>query len=594
MQRRQVMKTRIIGSMVVLLILSAAVSIAQNAAPLSALARMPVKEVTIFKDGHVFLLHEGAVPTDQSGNVLMDYLPAPVLGTFWPYSADANVKLHSVTASQRRVLVEQTALSLAELLEANAGADVVITEKLVYGDKEPIRHIGTIIGIPVRSSAELSATSLPNSSEKLPEKGNVILLKTNDGTRAITIENIRDVTFTGSHKTRIADEEFRNLLTLKLDWGSRRSERSANVGLVYLQKGIRWIPNYRITLDGNGNATVKLQATLINELIDLENTTANLVIGVPTFAFKDTLDPMALQQESNRLSQYFQQGDARAQLSNAIAIQTARMGEQRPQTRDTAPVNLGPDLPESGKSEDLFIFTLRNLNLKKGERMVIPVAEFTVPYQDVYLLDLPFAPPPEVRSNLDSARQMELARLLGAPKVSHKVRLTNKSSYPLTTAPALIVRGERVLAQGMMTYNAVGANTDLEITQAVDVQVSKSETEVRRTPNAVRWQGDDYARIDLSGMISLTNFRNQPIALEVTRHALGNIDTADNDGTISRVNILEDGGYIPADGYPFWWNSYNWPSWWHHFNGIGRINWKFNLEPGKKIELKYTWHYFWR
>jgi len=580
--------------MVVLLIISAAVSIAQTAAPLSVLARMPVKEVTIFKDGHVFLLHEGSVPTDQSGNVLMDYLPAPVLGTFWPYSADANVKLHSVTASQRRVLVEQTALSLAELLEANAGADVVITEKLVYGDKEPIKHIGTIIGIPVRSSAELRATSLPNSSDKLPEKGNVILLKTNDGTRAITIENIRDVTFTGSHKTRIADEEFRNLLTLKLDWGSRRPERSANVGLVYLQKGIRWIPNYRITLDGNGNATVKLQATLINELIDLENSTANLVIGVPTFAFKDTLDPMALQQEANRLSQYFERDDARSRLSNAIAIQTARMGEQRSQAADTAPVNLGPDLPESGKSEDLFIFTLRNLNLKKGERMVIPVAEFTIPYQDVYTLDLPFAPPPEVRSNLDSARQMELARLLGAPKVSHKVRLTNKSSYPLTTAPALIVRGERVLAQGMMTYTAIGANTDLEITQAVDVQVSKSETEVRRTPNAVRWQGDDYARIDLSGTISLTNFRNQPIALEVTRHALGNIDTADNNGTISRVNILEDGGYIPDGGYPSWWNSYNWPSWWHHFNGIGRINWKFNLEPGKKIELKYNWHYFWR
>lgn len=588
------MKTKVIGSVIVLLLLFAAVSIAQTVAPLSALARMPVKEVTVFKDGHVFVLHEGSVPTDESGNVLMDYLPAPVLGTFWPYSSDRNVKLHSVTASQRQVMVEQTALNLNELLEANAGAEVVITEKPAAGDKEPIKHVGTIIGIPVRSSAELRTTGLPNSRERLPDRGNVILLKTNDGVRAVTIENIRDVTFRNSHKAKISQAEFRNLLTLKFDWGSRRPEKSANVGLVYLQKGIRWIPNYRITLDGNGNATVKLQATLINELIDLESATANLVIGVPTFTFKDTLDPMALQQEANRLSQYFDSSNRSGLVnSNYVAVQTARMGEQRSQ-EDSLPVNLGPDLPESGKSEDLFIFTLRNLTLKKGERMVVPVAEFTIPYQDIYTLDLPFAPPPEFRARFDSQQQSEMARLLNAPKVSHKFRLTNKSNYPLTTAPALIVRGDRVLAQGMMTYTAVGASTDLEITQAIDVRVSKSEAEVRRTPNAVRWQNYDYARVDLSGTISLTNFRNQPVALEITRHALGNIDTADNNGTISKVNVLEDGEYMPVGGYPSWWRSSSWPEWWNHLNGIGRINWKFSLEPGKKIELKYGWHYFWR
>ena len=29
------------------------------------------------------------------------------------------------------------------------------------------------------------------------------------------------------------------------------------------------------------------------------------------------------------------------------------------------------------------------------------------------------------------------------------------------------------------------------------------------------------------------------------------------------------------------------------FNGMPRINWKASLEPGKVIELGYTWHYFW-
>src|SRR5216117_409187 len=86
-----------------------------------ALARMPVKEITVFKDGHAFVLHEGTMPVDSAGNVQMDYLPTPVLGTFWPYSAAKDVKLSAVIASPRRVLVERTALNLRELLDANPG-----------------------------------------------------------------------------------------------------------------------------------------------------------------------------------------------------------------------------------------------------------------------------------------------------------------------------------------------------------------------------------------------------------------------------------------------------------------------------------------
>jgi len=52
--------------------------------PLSATARLPIKELTIFKDGHALVLHEGKLATDDAGNVVLDYLPTPVLGTFWP------------------------------------------------------------------------------------------------------------------------------------------------------------------------------------------------------------------------------------------------------------------------------------------------------------------------------------------------------------------------------------------------------------------------------------------------------------------------------------------------------------------------------
>ena len=583
------MKTLLPTACAALLACAASIA-AQGPAPLAALARMPVKEITVFKDGHAFVLHEGTLPTDAAGNVVMDYLPTPVLGTFWPYSANKDVKLAGVVAGQRRVLVEETALSLAELLDANAGIEAIVAEK-----PPGPRYACTIIGIPERSSEELAMTGLPNAAPSTPAKGHVVLVRTSDGVKVVLLDNILDVTFKTPHKSKLAHEEFRNLLTLKLDWAGRRPSPTAEVGLVYVQKGVRWIPGYKVALDGNGNAAIKLQATLLNELADIDDVTANLVIGVPSFAFRDTLDPISLQQSAAQLSPYFQQGDRMQMMTNAIASQVGGIAGGQLRNAPAAPAapSLGPDLPESTKSEDLFVFTARHVTMKKGERMVAPVAEYAIPYTDIFALELPFAPPRDIRSSLNTGQEAEMARLLGAPQVAHKIRLTNKGSYPLTTAPALVVRDNRVLAQGMMTYAAVGATTDLEVTKAVDIKVAKSDEETARVPNAVRWQGDDYGRVDLAGKIKLTNYRDKAVEVEVTRHVLGNVNGADNGGVITRVNVFEDGSYTTAD-HPQWWGWYSWPNWWSHFNGVGRVSWKISIAPGKSADLGYTWHYFWR
>ncbi|MEI8316271.1 MAG: hypothetical protein WCG79_12590 [Verrucomicrobiota bacterium] len=569
------------------------VALAEPAAPLSALAKLPVREITVFKDGHAFVLHSGKMPTDAVGNVLMDYLPTPVIGTFWPYSAEKRAKLSAVTASPRKVLVERTALTLRELIEANVGADVFVTENTAAN-----RYRATILQIPDQHGEELEATSPPNSGQKLPVKGNVVLLKLQDGgVKVIALDRILDVTFTGEHKEKVAQEEFRNLLTLKLDWDGR-PQKEAEVGLLYLQRGVRWIPNYKVAIDGKGTAVVKLQATLINELADLDDVTTHLVIGVPTFAFKETVDPMSLQQALAQLSQYFQP-DARTANGFANSIMSQRglasggFG-QRSEPTEGRTMDLGPEVATAGKAEDLFMFSVKHVTLKKGQRMVVPVTEFTLKYQDVYALDIPFTPPAEVWRNQNNGQQAELARLFNSPKVMHKIRLTNRSEYPLTTAPALILRDDRVIAQGLMTYASPGADTDLDVTTAIDVRVKKTDNETKRTPNAEKWQGNQYGRVDLEGKITLTSFAKQPVEVEVTRSVLGNASEADHDAKIEMVNIFEDQAFGSGGPTPYWWGWFNWPWWWHHFNGVGRIRWTVKLEPGKPADLAYLWNYYWQ
>lgn len=583
--------------MVVLAMMWATTANAEIEIPrLEALSRMPVKEVTVFKDGHAFVLHSGKMPTDTDGSVLMDYLPTPVLGTFWPYTNEKSARLTSVTAGQRRVTVQRSPLTIRELIEANPGAEVVITET-----QNAASYPATILSFTGRSWQELESVAPANSGELLAEKGNVVLLQTAAGVKAVELSRIQDVTFKETPKNACNSVEFRNLLTLKLDWGTQKPTATADVGLMYLQRGIRWIPHYKITIDGKGSAVVQLQATLLNELTDLEDATCHLVIGVPTFQFKNTTDPIALQQSLAQLSQYFQESDPTAgqyqMLSNTLMTQAPRMGEYRQREPAAAPdIDLGPDVAGADNVEDLHIFTVKNVTLRKGQRMVVPVTEVTVPYQDVFVLELPFAPPADAWSNFNTQQQAEIARLLASPKAIHKLRLTNKSEHPFTTAPALIVRENRVLGQGLMTYTSTGGSTDLPITAAVDIRIKKSDGEIKRTPNATNWDGNSFARIDLTGTLSLTNFRKNPVQLEIVRHVLGNITEASNDGKIAMVNVFEDSTYTPAgDGqYPRWWGWWSWPHWWGRLNGVGRINWAITLDSGKSIELKYAWNYFWR
>lgn len=562
--------------------------------PLDSFTKLPIKEVTVFKDGHAFIAHEGVMPTDADGNVVMDYLPSPVIGTFWPYSAEKGSRLKGVLAGHKRVTIDKTALNLRELLEANIGAQAIISE---IGTN---RYEATILGLPSRDSEELLATLPPNTEERLPEKGNLVMLKTSEGVKAIAVDRIQEIVFKQAPKPSFTGEEFRNLMTLQLDWNGSKPAASANVGLFYLQRGIRWIPSYKIEIGNDGKTQVKFQATLINELADLDDVSMNLVVGVPTFAFKNTLDPISLQQAMAQLSHYFQTDNYNGYSPLASQFGNAIMSQQIARTSDyrsAAPgdtASLSGDIGESGKADDLYIFNVPHVRLKKGERMTVFIADFTLPFQDIYTLELPYGPPAEIRCNYNNEQQREFARLLATPKVQHKIRLTNNSNVPLTTAPALLIREGKVLAQGLMTYAAPGSKVDLPVTTAIDFQVKKSDKEIKRKPNAAEENGNHYTEIDMEGKVTITSHSPKPVELEITRWVLGTVSSAGQDAKVDKLSPFENDDAMPYSDYPQWWGWYGWPSWWNYFNGIGRITWKLQIDPAQTAELDYQWHYYWR
>jgi hypothetical protein len=520
---------------------------------------LPVREITVFKDGHAMLLHEGELPVDPAGNVVMDGLPQPVMGSFWPYSADPKAPLGSVVAGHRTVKVERDAASVPDLIRANMGAQVTIT--LRSGNV----FSGTLVSI----------------------NGGLLLIKNLEGLRPVPLDAIDSVTIRDRSETRLSEDQVRTALTLRLDWGGQPAAKTARVGMMYLQKGIRWIPSYRIDIDGKGRATVKLQATLINELVDLDNVDAHLVVGVPSFAFKDTPDPISLQKAVATLSRYFQPESQTAYaFGNSIYSQASRSGEVR-RGVDAAPA----EAPNGDDTrEDVFIFPVKKLSLKKGEVLVLPVTEFTVDYKDVFAVEIPMTPPRDMQGQMSGRAPSEAERLYNAPKVMHKIRLTNKTATPITTAPALILQNGRLLAQGMTTYTSVGGSSDLEITTAIDVQVKKTETEKERVPNALKWHNETFQQISLEGRACLSNYRKAPVEVEVSRVVLGEVRDAGK-GMVEKLNLMEDPKGAERHNYYAWYSSW-W--WWNQVNPVSKITWKVTVEPGKNADLDYAWSYYWQ
>ena len=540
--------------------------------PAPALATMPVKEVTVFKDGHAFVIHEGSLPVSDKGEVLLDLLPAPVLGTFWPYALPNQGVLKSVTASTRQVKESQKIRTIAELIEANAGAEVTLTDV----NKATLQ--GTIVEV-------LNPPVMPNYS-RFDGASSVLLLKTADGTKAVNVNTIQDVKFAGKYTTALSRDVAKNTLSMKLDFAKAVAPKTAGIGLAYVQLGLRWIPHYKIELDEGGNAVVSLQATLVNDLIDLNNVSLHLVVGVPSFTFKDITDPIALNQVLASVA---------AQMANRnFDISNLMMGQQIGNSNAPQPVVAPavPDVVDAKQSDDLYVFSIKNVTLAKGARMVVPISEHKLKYRDVYTLELNYQPPPEVRHGGPQSNPT-WARLMNEPKVQHKLRLKNSADQPLTTAPALILKSGKVLSQGMMLYTSKSGEVDIALTTAINIKVERQDVEKARTP-ANDLQRDNWlpVKVNIASRLTLFNAGTKPVEVEVTRTILGTAVKDDKDAGLKaeNLNLLQD----DSTERPVWWSNYSWPNWWTAYNGIGQFKFTLKLEPGKSATQNYAWFYIWR
>lgn len=582
---------------------AAALALTLSAPALASPAHiLPVREVTAFKDGHALVLRAGRVPTDASGDVVLRELPRPIMGAFWADEGQSDARLASVVAERTEAAHTRPVGSVLDLLRANPG------RRIIFDTPRHTDLTGLIRDVVERPAPETPAPQMLWNGYNWyhqPYQGPVsetawtAVIETPEGVLTIPAAEISALRFAGeAPATELTEPGENERLLLDLTWDGPPAQ-AADVSLMYIERGLRWIPSYRVTIVDDDTVRIELQATLVNELADLDDATVHMAVGVPSFAFEHTPDPMGLREDLGQLGMFFQRADANqtgAMLSNAIMSQTARMGEYRGAGAGAgapAPAT-SPELTGGERAEDLFVFTMEHVTLRRGARMVLPLAAYEAPYTVVYKLDLPASPPTMALRHFNNDQQRELARLLSRPTARHVLRICNENddALPITTAPAIVVKDGRTLAQGLLPYASHGAEVELEVGRAVDIAVRTDETEANRVPDAINWDNSTFGRVDIRQQTTLTNRKPHAVTVEITKLAFGSPDSAGQGGKGDAVSVFSDEAFWEGPEQA-WWRWYSWPYWWHRLNGAARFTWSVTLEPGENTTLDAAWHYFW-
>jgi hypothetical protein len=219
---------------------------------------------------------------------------------------------------------------------------------------------------------------------------------------------------------------------------------------------------------------------------------------------------------------------------------------------------------ESGRiAEDLFLYPVENVHLAKGEVGYLPLFTESVPYSHIYKWDIPDYVNEQENYRYDQRRGGQSER---EEQVWHCVRLENTTSVPWTTAPAQTVKEGMILGQDTLGYTPVKDKATLRITQAVSVKAEQLELEIERKRDAARLYGHHYDLVTVEGKLSVTNFQDKAITLEITKTLSGEVKSSQPEAKIEAL----------ARGL-------------RRMNGVRKLTWTIVLEPGEEKKLDYIY-----
>ena len=539
-----------------------------------------IKRVAVFKNGYGFTYREGAATT-KNGWTYTTRAPIGVLGTIWGYSTTPSVRVNQILASEAESEKTERIENLIEFLISNEG---VRARFEIYGANDKLRIIeGTYEVI----SEFRNFKNAPKGNPDDPNYRNVyqsfisnisqnftVAVKTESGVIALGLNRFTNVEILGQPKYN------KPVVTKQAKLGLRtegaKDGQSVNLGIAALERGIRWIPAYRVEVKGEPikEAKIELEANIINELADLNDSEVYFVVGVPHFLFQDIASPLSINTAFAGVSSYFRADKDRNAYSNAISSQVASLpingrsySNLDLRSEAGSPTVVDDEQLTSFSAEQLFLYKTDKLSLKKDERTSLRLFSLTVPCSEIFEWTISDTADAQSRYlNNNYSNQQPVFQDI-ASRIWYALKLKNTTGMPWTTAPALSFREWKPLGQDMLKFTPTGGEEILRVTPATEVIGTSSLVEKTRLKERMRWSGRDYDfdLVTIEGTLKLKNIKKQPVAVSITRNLVGEVISATDNG-----EIIKEGLNLQA------------------VNANSTIKWNLTVPSGEK-EIRYTY-----
>ncbi len=527
----------------------------------AAQAEAQLQQVALFKNGLGFFISEITCPEREDS---FSFVPVAAAshGTFW-VSYPPKVKMETITAKEIESEEHVEAITIAELLKANVGRKA----RLWWRGKEDIIE-GTIKYLAEDRERSIPDPYAPGRADYTGRdyvqplfQSRLMMIETDAGQICIDSQNVQRVEFLDGKAQKTLTSKSKSMqLDVKL--GAPAGGKKLTVS--YLAKGITWAPSYIVDITEPDKAQMSAKAAVINEACDLDGVTIQLVTGFPNLQFADVVSPLAMKENLAQFLQSLTKGESERGRLREMAVVT----QQRAMYAGSS---MGAVMPaygaaEAGKvAEDLFLYPVEKVHLKKTQVGYLPLFTESMPYKHIYQWKIPDYVTEEERYSYRPYREQEREP---EEEVWHCLKMENTTKVPWTTAPAEIVKESIILGQDTLNYTPVKGETTLKITQAVSVKAEQVELEKDRKRDAAQLYGYHYDLITVEGKLSVTNFQEKAITLEITKTLSGEIKSEPQ----AEIETLARGL--------------------RRMNAVRKLTWTIDLEPGEQKKLGYIYEVY--
>ncbi len=492
------------------LYIAAAIVVAGTMA-LSAEDAAKTKSISVFKNGLGYFVKEMKVNVND-GKYVFEKLPVntgfeplsentirydntyapvnPVLfGTIW--FAAPNNTIKTVKAYDKKTEKPRPFKTMAEFIEANIGKT---------------------------GNVKLSNFEKPFPAKILKVDGQLVILEKDSKWMVTELIFISNFELNDQPVTEFKDKDIQKTIELEFE----KSASNQEIDVLYMQKGITWAPNYLVELLDDSKARITLRASLLNDIEDIENAGLNFVVGVPSFKFSNIESPLLSHNSvANFLTGMTGYGPGSADLnimSNARqGMITQAYDYAAPSPAESYSVSI-----DNSQNEELFLYRMDGVSLKKGGRALYSIAQLNTDYENLYSVELPR------NFNFFNAQ----TRNDHKNDVWRSIKFKNESKIPFTTGTCFITKLNNGISepvsQNELKYTPVGGSNEVKMTIAPDILVTDSEKETDRAEKAKQYTYW-YDEVTMEGKIEIKNYKDKDIKIKIYRTIDGELVKSNED-----------------------------------------------------------------